>query len=172
MSVLAGLLGAGAIKVAAGSGFVAVLAWLSAIDLRSRRLPDRIVLPTLWAGLVLNAISGAFTSAGDAVLGAAAGYSTLWLVSAVYAIRGGDRAAFGGGDLKLAAAIGAWIGLEALPATLLVAFVSGTCAVLPGLVRGRMVMTQAVPFGPALALGGIAALLTGPSLGGALAFAG
>lgn len=166
----AALAGGEAGKLAAAAGFVCVLGWLSVIDLRSRRLPDRIVLPTLWAGLILNAATGAFASPADAVFGTAAGYSVLWLIDAAYAVRGGERAAFGGGDLKLAAAIGAWIGWEALPAALVVAFVSGTCAVLPALMRGRVAMSQAVPFGPALALGGGAALVTGPSLAGLLSF--
>ena len=160
---------AGPVRLAAGAGFVAVLTLLSVIDLRTRRLPDPVVLPALWAGLLLNAGCSLFAAPPDAVLGAAAGYGALWLLSAAYGPRSRAGAAFGGGDLKLAAMIGAWLGVEAMPAALLVAFTSGTLAVLPGLVRGRLRLGQAVPFGPALALGGAAALAAGPSLAGWLA---
>jgi len=156
------------VRLVAEACFLAVLAALSVIDFRIRRLPDRVVLPTLWAGLVLNA-AGAFTTPAQAVLGAAAGYLSLWLLAALYGLRAGrEVAAFGGGDLKLAAAIGAWFGLDALPAALLVAFVAGSCAALPGLLSGRLRLDRSVPFGPALALGGAAVLFAGPSLAGIL----
>jgi len=158
---------AGPVRSLAEACFLAVLAALSVVDLRTRRLPDRIVLPTLWAGLVLNAGGAAFATPAAAVLGAAVGYLSLWLLSATYALRAGRRcAAFGGGDLKLSAMIGAWFGVQAVPAALLVAFVAGTCAVLPGLLSGRFRLGQTVPFGPALALGGVAVLVAGPSLAG------
>ena len=158
------------VRVLAEVGFVAVLLVLSAIDLRTRRLPDRIVLPTLWAGLALNACS-VLTVPADAVLGATCGYSSLWLLSAGWAVRTGQRgAAFGGGDLKLAATIGAWVGAAALPGALLVAFAGGTLAVLPMIVAGRCRVGQHIPFGPALAAGGCVALLGGS--GPLLAFLG
>lgn len=161
---------AGAIRDLAVACFLGTLVLLSLIDLRERRLPDRIVLPMLWAGLVLNSSTALLAAPGNAVLGAAAGYATLWLLSATYAASAGRwRPAFGGGDLKLAAMIGAWLGVQALPATLLVAFTSGTCAVLPGVLVGRYRLGQTVPFGPALALGGATALVTGPSLSGWIA---
>lgn len=157
--------------VACGA-FLLVLAWLSVIDLRIRRLPDRIVLPTLTAGLLLNAALQVVTTPQDAVLGALSGYGLLWLLSALWCVRsglGGSRsAAFGGGDLKLAAMIGAWVGLSALPAALLVAFVGGTAAVLPGLALGRCRLSHQIPFGPALAAGGAAAILAGPTLNAVL----
>ncbi len=155
-------------RLACAVVLVACLAVLSAIDLRTRRLPDRIVLPLLWAGLLVNAATGAFASPAQAIEGAAAGYAALWLLAAAYQLRR-SVTAFGGGDLKLAAAIGAWLGIQAVPAALLVAFLSGTCAVLPGLLRGRVALRQRVPFGPALALGAGAVLAWGPSLSGWLA---
>ena len=142
-------------------GFLAVLAALSAVDLRTRRLPDRIVLPTLWAGLLLNAFS-VLTPAADAALGAVCGYGSLWLLSALWAIPSGQRgAAFGGGDLKMATMIGAWVGAAALPVVLLVAFAAGTLAVLPMVAAGRCRVGQHIPFGPALAAGGYTSLLGG-----------
>lgn len=148
------------VRLLSGAAFLAVLVALSVIDLRTRRLPSAIVLPTLWAGLVLNA-GHVFTTPEDAILGAVAGYGSLWLLGAAYSVR--RPAAFGGGDLKLCAMIGAWFGVQAVPATLLVAFVAGTCAVLPLLMARRCRLTQAVPFGPALSLGGAVVLLAGSS---------
>ena len=113
-------------------------------------------------GLLLNA-AGVFTTSADAVLGAAAGYALLWLPNAAYRLCGDGRRGFGGGDLKLSAAIGAWFGVQALLVALTIAFMAGTCAVLPGLLRGRRGLTQAVPFGPALVLGGAVLLAAGPA---------
>ena len=148
---------------AARSGFLIVLIWLSVIDLRTRRLPDRIVLPTLVAGLVLNGFS-VLTTPVDALLGAAGGYLSLHALSMLWSRRAlpGVGPAFGGGDLKAAAMIGAWIGISALPAALLIAFVAGTVAILPALMTRRAGMSDKIPFGPALAFGGGVVLATGP----------
>ena len=145
----------------AEAGFLAVGLALALIDLRTRRLPDRIVLPTLWVGLLLNA-AGLFTTPSDAVLGAAAGYLLLWLLDAGHAACRSGQRGFGRGDLKTAAMIGGWVGLGGVLPALLLAFAAGTCAVLPGLLRGRRRPGESVPFGPALALGGGVVLLAGP----------
>ena len=145
----------------AGCALLAVLLLLSVIDLRTRRLPNAIVLPTLWAGLLLNTC-GLFTQPADAILGAVAGYGSLWTLSQVHGLRRRGGPAFGGGDLKLAAAIGAWFGLLAVPPALLIAFTAGTLAVLPALITRRLKMGHTIPFGPALALGGAVLLLAGP----------
>lgn len=148
---------------AARVGFLAVLIWLSVIDLRVRRLPDVIVLPTLLAGLVLSGFSVLVTPT-EAFLGAGGGYLALRLLAVLWSFRGTPAAgpAFGGGDLKAAAMIGAWIGVSALPVALLIAFVAGTLAVLPALLTRRIRVGDQVPFGPALALGGGVVLIVGP----------
>ena len=89
---------------AARVGFLAVLIWLSVIDLRVRRLPDVIVLPTLLAGLVLSGFSVLVTPT-EAFLGAGGGYLALRLLAVLWSFRGTPAAgpAFGGGDLKAAA---------------------------------------------------------------------
>ena len=148
------------IRCTAATALIGVFAVLSVIDLRTRRLPNGIVLPALWAGLLLNAFD-LFTGPADAILGAAAAYGTLWAIARLYALRRTGGPAFGGGDLKLAAVIGAWLGVLAVPPALLIAFVAGTVAVLPGLVTGRVRVSQTIPFGPALALGGTIVLLAG-----------
>ena len=147
--------------------FAGVLAWLSVVDFRIRRLPDRIVLPTLWAGLTLNAAFSLIAGPAEAVLGAVGGYAALRLLAAAWSLRRLD-AAFGGGDLKMAAMIGAWLGAPAVPVVLGVAFAAGSLAVLPALLAGRRGMAEEVPFGPALALGGVAALVAGPEIAAVL----
>ena len=151
------------------AGFCAVLIVLSVIDFRTGRLPDRFVLPTLWAGLLLNTTAVALVPAADAILGVAAGYVSLHVLCLAAQPRYGT-ACFGGGDLKLAAAIGAWLGVDSIPAVLLIAFLSGTLAVLGPLLLGRVQPRQKVPFGPALAAGGMLTLFAGPSLIGLLSF--
>ena len=148
-------------RCATGAFLVGVLVVLSVIDLRTRRLPNAIVLPTLWTGLILNAFN-LFTGPAEAILGAAAAYGSLWTIARLYAFRSNGSPAFGGGDLKLAALIGAWLGLSAVPPALLIAFLTGTLAVLPGLITGRVRPSHTIPFGPALAVGGTIVLYTGP----------
>lgn len=148
-------------RLAASATLLALLIWLSVIDLRIQRLPDRIVLPALWSGLALNA-AHVITTPADAILGAILGYLSLWFLSAVYSLRSG--AAMGGGDLKTAAMIGAWLGASALPVALMIAFVSGTCTVLPLMALGRCRLGDPIPFGPALAFGAATSLLGGPPL--------
>ncbi len=149
-------------RFVAGTGLILILFVLSIIDFFTRRLPDRIVFPILATGLTLNC-AGVFTNPADALGGAAAGYCSLWIILRINALRRDASPAFGGGDLKLAAAIGAWLGLLAVPAVLLIAFVTGTLAVAPALLSGRLRRTQTVPFGPALALGGATVLVMGKS---------
>lgn len=146
----------------AEAGFVAAGVALAVTDLRTGRLPDRIVLPALWAGLLLNT-SGLFATPADAVLGAAAGYLSLWLLDAGHALCAGGRHGLGRGDLKLAAMVGGWVGLSGLASVLLIAFLAGTCAVLLGVLRRHRRIGESMPFGPALALGGVVVLLAGPS---------
>jgi leader peptidase (prepilin peptidase) / N-methyltransferase len=150
-----------ALHAAASGAFILLLLWLSIVDLRSQRLPNLIVLPMLLGGLALNAF-GLLTSPLDAVLGMIAGYGSLWTIGALYSFR--RKAAFGGGDLKFAAAMGGWLGLSHLPVILLVAFVIGSCVSVPLVLLGRWRIDQRIPFGPALAAGGALALFGGPSL--------
>jgi leader peptidase (prepilin peptidase)/N-methyltransferase len=156
------------LRTIALAGFCGALIVLSVVDFRTGRLPNRIVLPTLWAGLLLNTTAMAVVPAAQAILGAAAGYLSLHLLRLLARPRYGADC-FGGGDLKLAAAIGAWLGVDAVPAVLFVALFSGTTAVLGPLFVGRVQPRQKVPFGPALSAGGVLTLFAGPSLVGWLA---
>jgi leader peptidase (prepilin peptidase)/N-methyltransferase len=135
---------------------------LAFIDLDTFYLPDDITLPLLWCGLLFN-LSGVFTDLPSAVIGAAAGYLTLWLVFWLFKLATGKEG-MGYGDFKLLAAIGAWLGWKVLPlVVVLSSFVGAVVGVLLIVLakRGRNVP---IPFGPYLAAAGVIALFQGDAL--------
>lgn len=109
------------------------LLYLSLIDIKRRLLPDRIVLPLLWLGLLLNAY-GLFTTAEQAILGAATGYVCLYAINVLYRLFR-QQDGMGYGDVKLFAALGAWAGVQALPIVLVLAAGLG---LLTFMVRGGL----------------------------------
>lgn len=136
----------------------AVLLTLALIDGRCGLLPDALTLPLLWAGLLL-AWAGVGVGLHDAVAGAAAGYALLRGMDMVFeAWRG--RAGMGGGDMKLVAALGAWLGWAALPVVLLAACVAAAAVAL--LRHGSKAWRSTLAFGPFLALAGAARLVGEP----------
>ena len=142
--------------------FALALITLTFIDFDTQLLPDDIVLPLLWLGLLFNLNVG-FTDLKSAVIGAAAGYLILWSVYWLFKIVTGKEG-MGYGDFKLLAAIGAWFGWQLLPAVILLSSVVGAViGVVLIVFRGKTGGT-AIPFGPFLALGGIAALFFGQQL--------
>jgi len=137
-------------------GFCAALITLSWIDARTRLLPDVITLPLLWAGLLIN-LNDVFTSLPMAVLGAAVGYLSLWVLFHFFRFLTGQEG-MGYGDFKLVAAMGAWFGLAALPFLVLVSSFAGVLGALV-MYRSRHVDKGiTLPFGPYLALSGVLAL--------------
>jgi len=142
-----------------------VLGWwllaLGWIDLRRWVLPDVLTLPLIIAGL-----AAALTFAGgelfDRAAGAVVGYLGLRAIAALYrAVR--SREGLGGGDAKLLAAGGAWVGVAALPPVILVAALAALTAAAILSIRGtRLHAHSALPFGPALALGIWLVWLIGP----------
>lgn len=141
------------------TGYLLVLAW---IDADTQLLPDCLTLPLLWLGLVFNLLSGQ-VSLEAALWGAIGGYGVLWLVNAMFKqLRG--KNGLGGGDAKLLAALGAWLGVAALPGLI---FGAALLAVIAGLGRAvwrRHTLNQPMPFGPWLAIAGWASLMVGPLL--------
>ncbi len=143
-----------------------VLLWtllaLALIDADTQYLPDDLTLPLLWAGLVAN-LFGLFTPLASAVVGAVAGYLSLWSVYwAFKLIRG--KEGMGHGDFKLLAALGAWLGWKMLPLIVLLSSVAGAVIGMALIAfRGRD-HTTPLPFGPYLALAGAIALFFGPAL--------
>jgi leader peptidase (prepilin peptidase)/N-methyltransferase len=138
-------------------GLAAALLTLAWIDMETGLLPDIITLPLLWAGLLVN-VAHALTSPTLAILGAAAGYGFLWALFHAFRLITG-REGMGHGDFKLLAALGAWLGLAALPWVLLAASLAGVTVGFTLIVLRRARRGQPQPFGPYLALAGIVGLL-------------
>ena len=126
---------------------------LAAIDFRLFILPDPLTLGLALCGVGATAVMAPDRLAASAI-GAIAGFAILGLVRETYLrIRGRDG--LGLGDAKLLAALGAWLGWQALPAVILLAALGGLLAILAGRMLGRPIRAdQAIPFGPFLAAGG------------------
>ncbi len=142
--------------------FAFALITLTLIDYDTQLLPDDITLPLLWLGLAFN-IGGGFTDLKSAVVGAIFGYLILWCVYWLFKIITGKEG-MGYGDFKLLAAIGAWFGWQLLPVVILLSSVVGAVIGIALIVFGGKNRQSAIPFGPFLALGGIAALFFGQEL--------
>lgn len=135
---------------------------LAFIDLDTTLLPDSLTLPLLWLGLLFN-LDGQFASLHDAVVGAIAGYLVLWSVYWLFKLVTG-KDGMGYGDFKLLAAIGAWLGWQLLPVTLLLASVVGAVVGIAMIVFVKHDRRVPIPFGPYLAGGGLVALFFGADL--------
>ena len=152
-----------------------LLSWgllaMSLIDADHQLLPDALVLPLLWLGLILNAF-GLFTSLEDALWGAVAGYLSLWSVYWLFKLLTGKEG-MGHGDFKLLAMLGAWGGWQILPLTILLSSLVGAIlGVILLKLRGAERGTP-IPFGPYLAIAGWIALIWGDAITqGYLRFAG
>ena len=132
---------------------------LTCIDLDKMLLPDQLTLPLLWLGLLLN-ISGHFVSLQDAVLGAVFGYLVLWSLYWSFKLLTGKEG-MGYGDFKLLAALGAWLGWQALPLILILSSLVGAIVGITLLLLRRHQQGNPIPFGPYLAIAGWIALLWG-----------
>jgi len=148
------------------AGAMLLLTWgllaMSMIDADHQLLPDSLVLPLLWLGLIANSV-GLFASLPDALWGAVAGYLSLWSVYWLFKLVTGKEG-MGYGDFKLLAMLGAWGGWQVLPLTILLSSVVG--AVL-GTIMLRMRNADnstPIPFGPYLAIAGWVALLWGEQI--------
>ncbi|MBO9536842.1 A24 family peptidase [Herbaspirillum sp.] len=137
----------------------AFLIALGCIDADTMLLPDDLTLPLLWLGLLVN-LNHRIAPLQDAVLGAAAGYAALWLIFWVFKLATGKEG-LGYGDFKLMAALGAWLGWQALPFVLLSASALGAIVGIALVAAKRHERGQAIPFGPYLAIAGMLALLYG-----------
>ncbi|TDA47882.1 prepilin peptidase [Burkholderia pyrrocinia] len=145
------------VQAMAAFGLIAALIAGSLIDIRHRLLPDVITLPLLWAGLLVN-LGHLFVPLESAVLGAVAGYLSLWSLNWIFRmIRKIDG--MGYGDFKLLAALGAWLGWEAIP---LIIAISSLAASVIGIVLAaarRSGFATSLAFGPYLALTGAVLLV-------------
>ncbi len=134
---------------------------LAFIDHATGYLPDDITLPLMWAGLLANAF-GTFVPLFDAVIGAAAGYLSLWLIYWAYRLATGKEG-MGFGDFKMNAAIGAFVGWQLLPLVILMSSVVGLAFGVLQMVAARRGWDAAFRFhfGPYLAIAAIVAMFWG-----------
>ncbi len=142
---------------------------LTGIDIDHQLLPDNITLPLMWAGLVaavaLGPMSGAAlpVSPKEALIGASAGYTSLWLVFHAFKLVTGKEG-MGYGDFKLFAALGAWLGWKVLPLVIVLSAATGAVlGILMIALQGRD-RRAPMPFGPYLAAAGWLAMMYGDSL--------
>ena len=142
--------------------FTLALIALTFIDFDTQLLPDDITLPLLWIGLLFNLNHGV-TDLKSAVIGAVLGYLILWSVYWLFKIVTGKEG-MGYGDFKLLGAIGAWFGWQLLPAVILLSSVVGAVIGIGMILFKGKDGGTTIPFGPFLALGGIAALFFGQQL--------
>ena len=149
-------------QAAAAMLLVAVLLAAALIDFDTRLLPDALTLPLVWAGLIAN-LGGLFAPLPDAVIGACAGYLSLWTVHHAFRTLTG-REGMGYGDFKLLAAIGAWLGWQSLAAVVLIACAGGIGFVTLAALTRQRDARQPIAFGPWLALAGLLALFAQPAI--------
>ncbi|MBA2675407.1 A24 family peptidase [Ramlibacter sp.] len=147
---------------AAWAGFGAAILALALIDWDTTLLPDDITLPLVWAGLIAAALGLSGTTLAQSLWGAVAGYLSLWLVFQAFKFFTGKEG-MGYGDFKLFAALGAWFGWQALVPIILMASVIGTVIGIAMKLSSKLREGRYVPFGPFLALGGLAAMVFGPA---------
>ncbi len=143
-----------------------ILVWalvaLTVIDLDEQLLPDQLTLPLVWLGLLVN-IGGMFTDLTSAVVGAAAGYLSLWFVFQLFRLLTG-REGMGYGDFKLIAVFGAFLGWQMLPLVVLLSSLIGAIVGIGMIVllgRDRQIP---IPFGPYIAVAGLVALFWGEQI--------
>ena len=138
---------------------------LSGIDLRTQLLPDSLTLPLMWLGLIAS-LDNLYMPAKPALLGAVAGYVSLWSVVWVFKQLTGKQG-MGHGDFKLLAALGAWVGLAGvLPIIVLSSLVGAVVGSIWLAAKGRDRATP-IPFGPYLAMAGWIVFMWGDQLIGA-----
>ena len=142
--------------------FCATMLALALIDFDTQLLPDGMTLPLLWAGLLVN-VWGIFAPLQEAVIGAAAGYLALWTVYWGFKLVTG-REGMGYGDFKLLAAIGAWLGWQALPLVILLSSLAGALIGIALIAAARMGRSVPMPFGPYLVIAGVVALVWGDDI--------
>jgi leader peptidase (prepilin peptidase)/N-methyltransferase len=142
--------------------FTWTLIVLTMIDLDRQLLPDDITLPLLWLGLIINSM-GMLTSLENAVWGALAGYLILWSIYWAFKLLTGKEG-MGYGDFKLLAALGAWLGWQALPQIILLSSLVGAVVGISMIVLKGRDKNVPIPFGPYLASAGFLALLWGDDI--------
>ena len=143
-----------------------VLTWgliaLAFIDYDTQLLPDDLTQPLLWLGLGLS-LFPVFADSQSAIIGALAGYLSLWLVFHLFRLVTGKEG-MGYGDFKLFALFGAWLGWEYLPQIILLSALTGAVLGSVLILSGRHDRAKPLPFGPFLAAAGWISLIWGDAI--------
>lgn len=151
-------------SLAAGSAIL--LSWalisLAMIDYDTQYLPDQITLPFLWVGLILN-LNNTFTDIESSIIGAVAGYLTLWSVHHLFKLIT-KKEGMGYGDFKLLALLGAWMGWQFLPAIIIISSLVGSIIGISLILFKKHQREVPIPFGPYLAIAGWITLLWGSEI--------
>lgn len=146
--------------------FALLLSWAlisaSLIDFDHQLLPDTIVIPMLWLGLLLSLIN-VFVDSQSSIIGAATGWLCLWLVYHAFRLATGKEG-MGYGDFKLLAVLGAWLGWQALPIIILLSSLVGAIVGIVLVLFFQHQRSKPIPFGPFLAASGWITLLWGNQL--------
>ncbi|MBB3169090.1 prepilin peptidase [Simiduia aestuariiviva] len=142
--------------------FTWALITLTMIDADTMLLPDDITLPLLWAGLIINSF-GWITDFQSAFWGAVLGYGVLWSVFWLFKLVTGKEG-MGYGDFKLLAALGAWLGWQALPLVILLSSLVGAVIGISMIMLRGQDKQIPIPFGPYLAIAGWIAMMWGDQI--------
>jgi len=135
---------------------------LAFIDIEKQLLPDNLTQPLLWLGLLVNAMAG-LTNLKSALFGAILGYLSLWLVYHIFRLATGKEG-LGYGDLKLLAALGAWLGWQMVPLIIVLATIVGSVVGIYKILRKKADLSSKLPLGPFLAMAGWIALIWGKEI--------
>jgi leader peptidase (prepilin peptidase)/N-methyltransferase len=156
-------------EAVAAVGMTWMLIAISVIDIDHQLIPDSMSLPLLWVGLTMSLfhpVDGAlhlFVDPKTAIVGALAGYLSLWSIYHVFRLITGKEG-MGYGDFKLLGALGAWLGWKMLPVIILMSAVVGATVGILLIVTKRHERSVPIPFGPYLAAAGWIAMLWGPAI--------
>ena len=135
---------------------------LAFIDLDHQLLPDNITLPFLWLGIALS-FASPFATLPSSVIGAMAGYLSLWGVYHLFRLITGKEG-MGYGDFKLLALLGAWLGWQSLPLIILISSIIGAFVGITLIAFRKHHRDNPIPFGPYLAAAGWIALMWGQEI--------
>ncbi|MBI5938783.1 MAG: prepilin peptidase [Betaproteobacteria bacterium] len=149
-------------RTLAALALLGLLIALAFIDLDAYLLPDSLTLPLLWLGLLVN-LQSLFVPLDEAVIGAMAGYSSLWAVYWLFKLATGKEG-MGYGDFKLLAGLGAWLGWKMILTILLASSIVGASVGIGLILFAGHDRARPIPFGPYLVMGGIVCLFWGPAL--------
>jgi leader peptidase (prepilin peptidase)/N-methyltransferase len=142
---------------------------IAMIDAETQLIPDSIVLPLMWIGLAMSLffpLEGTqvlFIAPQEAIVGAIAGYLSLWSVYQLFKLITGKEG-MGYGDFKLLAALGAWLGWQQLPLIILMSAVVGAIVGIALMAFRKHKRSVPIPFGPYLAAAGWITMLWGETI--------